>query len=257
MAAIYKVTASALNLRAKPDKSSPALATMPRGEVVVGTEANSPPGWVAVNWKEVSGFASAAYLAAQTPTGAPASALPPAPSVETRDTNLLRLHPVVRRAVTDLLDALKAKGAPFGLFEGYRSPERQAWLYAQGRTRPGSIVTNAEPWKSYHQYGLACDLVLFENNRWSWSEDGPRAAWWRLMAKEAKSCGLRTLSFERPHVEYNGPDWSQMQKGLNFPPDGDASWSENLALNAERWRRGHGSPAAPPIELAERPPMAP
>ena len=32
----------------------------------------------------------------------------------------------------------------------YRSPEEQARLYAQGRTAPGRIVTNAKPGKSKH-----------------------------------------------------------------------------------------------------------
>lgn len=42
--------------------------------------------------------------------------------------------------------------------ETYRSQERQAYLYAQGRTRPGQIVT----WtlNSYHASGLAFDLAV-------------------------------------------------------------------------------------------------
>ncbi|HYF28577.1 MAG TPA: M15 family metallopeptidase [Baekduia sp.] len=32
----------------------------------------------------------------------------------------------------------------------YRSPEEQARLYAQGRTAPGKVVTNAKPGKSRH-----------------------------------------------------------------------------------------------------------
>jgi peptidoglycan L-alanyl-D-glutamate endopeptidase CwlK len=46
------------------------------------------------------------------------------------------------------------------IFEGIRSFDRQAELYAQGRTTPGSKVTNAMPGFSWHQYGLAVDIVF-------------------------------------------------------------------------------------------------
>lgn len=42
----------------------------------------------------------------------------------------------------------------------YRSNELQAELYAQGRTKPGPIVTWAGPGSSYHNYRMAFDIVL-------------------------------------------------------------------------------------------------
>ena len=42
--------------------------------------------------------------------------------------------------------------------ETLRSPDRQRWLYAQGRTRPGPIVTKTL--NSRHLKGLAMDLLL-------------------------------------------------------------------------------------------------
>lgn len=44
------------------------------------------------------------------------------------------------------------------LTSGYRSNAEQALLYAQGRTLPGSIVTNAKPGESKHNYGVAFDI---------------------------------------------------------------------------------------------------
>lgn len=41
--------------------------------------------------------------------------------------------------------------------EGVRDLERQAKLWAQGRTSPGKIVTRARPGDSIHNYGLAFD----------------------------------------------------------------------------------------------------
>lgn len=44
------------------------------------------------------------------------------------------------------------------IHEGYRSTERQNKLYAQGRTAPGGIVTNAKGGQSLHNYGVAADI---------------------------------------------------------------------------------------------------
>jgi peptidoglycan LD-endopeptidase CwlK len=41
-----------------------------------------------------------------------------------------------------------------------RSFAEQTALYAQGRTKPGPKVTNAIAGQSYHNYGLAIDIVL-------------------------------------------------------------------------------------------------
>ncbi|AEW85892.1 peptidase M15B and M15C DD-carboxypeptidase VanY/endolysin [Flavobacterium columnare ATCC 49512] len=49
----------------------------------------------------------------------------------------------------------------------YRSIDEQNDLYAQGRTKPGKIVTNAKGGQSMHNYGLAFDIVLlfdYDNN---------------------------------------------------------------------------------------------
>ena len=64
---------------------------------------------------------------------------------------------------------LPAARLPIRLFEGWRSPRRQRYLYEQGRTRPGSTVTYARGWESYHQYGLACDFVGFVDGNWTWT----------------------------------------------------------------------------------------
>ena len=46
----------------------------------------------------------------------------------------------------------------------FRTFEEQDRLYAQGRTMPGSRVTNARGGQSYHNYGLAVAIVLLTNN---------------------------------------------------------------------------------------------
>ncbi len=44
------------------------------------------------------------------------------------------------------------------LFETYRTRERQTFLYNQGRTTAGNIVTYAKAGGSPHNYGLAFDI---------------------------------------------------------------------------------------------------
>lgn len=82
------------------------------------------------------------------------------PSAVNRDLSLLA--PKFRAKVEQAVQACKSAGGDLDVmvFEGYRSTERQAWLYAQGRTRPGNIVTNARSsLTSWHGYGLAVDIV--------------------------------------------------------------------------------------------------
>lgn len=61
------------------------------------------------------------------------------------------------------------------IFEGGRVTERQAFLYAQGRSNPGKIVTNARPGFSTHEYGCGVDVVFdgspAEGIQWSWEGD--------------------------------------------------------------------------------------
>lgn len=74
-----------------------------------------------------------------------------------RDLN--ELHPKVKELAEKLIEEGKKQGINIGISETYRSPERQDYLYAQGRTRPGRIVTwvKGSDMASYHQWRLAFD----------------------------------------------------------------------------------------------------
>lgn len=75
-----------------------------------------------------------------------------------------------------------------------RTFAEQAVLFAQGRTTPGKIVTKARAGRSYHNYGLAIDIVLLIdgnndgiNETASWNEnkdfDGDgKADWMEIVA---------------------------------------------------------------------------
>ena len=80
------------------------------------------------------------------------------------------------RRIEDLKPAAQAKcllhikgcvdaGIKVKLIQTLRDAEYQASLYAQGRTKPGKIVTNCDGYsrKSKHQSGLAWDLVPLDS----------------------------------------------------------------------------------------------
>ena len=144
------------------------------------------------------------------------------------------LHPIFREKAHELLVRLAAEEIPFRLFEGYRSPERQQYLYAQGRTRPGPIVTRAQPWTSYHQYGLAGDFVLLINGEWSWDTTGPKARYWTRLPELGVTVGLERISFELPHLQLAGLKIADLAAG-RYPAGGDASWKARLESGLTSW----------------------
>jgi peptidoglycan L-alanyl-D-glutamate endopeptidase CwlK len=73
------------------------------------------------------------------------------------------LHPLVRKEVLDTLIEVEKNFPPnikIRVVQGLRTIEEQNELYAQGRTKPGKVVTNARGGKSYHNFGLAFDYAL-------------------------------------------------------------------------------------------------
>ena len=84
--------------------------------------------------------------------------------------NLGSLNKKAQKALEPFLCAteafLAAQGVSVEVISGLRSWQAQAALYAQGRTKPGPIVTNAKPGSSWHNYGLAIDLGLFKAGKY-------------------------------------------------------------------------------------------
>jgi peptidoglycan LD-endopeptidase CwlK len=72
------------------------------------------------------------------------------------------LHPKVIGQFTSFIDAIEtATGRIFRMVQGGRTFAQQDAIYAQGRTKPGKIVTNAKGGQSYHCYWIAGDIVPF------------------------------------------------------------------------------------------------
>lgn len=121
----------------------------------------------------------------------------------------MQLHPSLEWGLGQLRARLSARGVGMRVLETVRPPERQAELYAQGRTRPGRIVTHARPWESAHQWGLAADTAPIPDT----------AANWKVLRQEARLVGFRLIGEWDPgHLEH-------------------PSWPKVLAALRQQWRR--------------------
>jgi peptidoglycan L-alanyl-D-glutamate endopeptidase CwlK len=85
---------------------------------------------------------------------------------ERSERNLATLHPDIQPRVAAFISAAKNLASPRGLdvriISGLRTFAEQDAIYAQGRTAPGRIVTNARAGYSNHNFGLAFDVGIFK-----------------------------------------------------------------------------------------------
>lgn len=88
---------------------------------------------------------------------------------ETRptSTDLSSLNPYVATLARRFLALTKEHGLDVRITTAFRSWDEEDRLFAQGRTAPGPIVTNARGGDSYHNWGLAFDAAPFENGKMS------------------------------------------------------------------------------------------
>jgi len=85
---------------------------------------------------------------------------------------LNELHPAVRQIFKTFIETCEEKlNITLRIAQGFRSIAYQDGLYAQGRTKPGKVVTNAKGGSSFHNYGLAIDLVQMKGNDVDWNFD--------------------------------------------------------------------------------------
>jgi len=90
---------------------------------------------------------------------------------------LSKLHPKVKSTFKAFIEeAENVLGITLRIVQGLRTVEEQNELYAQGRTKAGKIVTNAKGGSSYHNYGLAIDLVEIKDGQANWNFDYSKIA---------------------------------------------------------------------------------
>ena len=123
----------------------------------------------------------------------------------TTDNRIMELHPSIRATAANFINTLQSNyGMKVRIYSGFRSFAAQDELYAKGRTTPGSIVTNAEGGESYHNYGLAFDVVEIEPNYgFGNGYDSDR---WNTIGDVGKAAGFEwggdwTSFVDKPHFQ--------------------------------------------------------
>lgn len=76
------------------------------------------------------------------------------------------LYPPFASKILQGLDDCHKLEIPLQVFETYRTRERQDLLFNEGRN-----VTRSRAGQSWHQYGIACDLVLRIKDQWAWEPE--------------------------------------------------------------------------------------
>jgi len=139
-----------------------------------------------------------------------------------------RMHPAVKDDLKrDYLycnNKILGRGVRLRFAQTLRTFEEQDELYAQGRTKAGPIVTNAKGGQSYHNYGLAFDIVLmidknldgnFEEVSWDRIKDSDKdgIADWEEVTKffERKGWENGARFGDAPHFQKNfGINWRDL-----------------------------------------------
>lgn len=117
--------------------------------------------------------------------------------VKTKPTGL---QPLVARQATAVVKEMELLGHPVRITDGFRSTLEQDKLYAQGRTTPGNIVTQAKGGQSFHNYGVAVDMV-FRKEGYNASD-----SLWQTLGAVGKKHGFKwggdwTSFVDKPHFE--------------------------------------------------------
>lgn len=119
-----------------------------------------------------------------------------------------KLSPIAQTAWQECEDAMP-ENTKLWIDQALRTFDESDALYAQGRTAPGSIVTNAKAGQSYHNYGLAFDFHMITNGKDDWQV----GALWMKVVEIMKSHGFtwggsfKTI-LDQPHFELTfGYNW--------------------------------------------------
>ncbi len=143
--------------------------------------------------------------------------LPLPPPEVPANADMTKLAPLFGEKVFTLLADMKALGHDPVVREGFRSDERQAWLYGFGRVYDddrGQVTNAATGAKSWHRYGLAADIVSASQG------DKADASFWRDLERCAVHIQLTSGSDwkrqDEPHVQW----WCV---GMNVTPS-DHAW---------------------------------
>lgn len=156
---------------------------------------------------------------------------------------LHELLPIVQEKANTLIKLCKAQDIDVLVTSTYRSIEEQNEIYAQGRTKPGAIVTNAKGGQSFHNHRVAFDVVPLVAGKAVWDNK----ELWEKIGKIGEAVGLewggRWKSFvDKSHFQFTqGYTFDDFNNGRVDPA--------KFALT--------GKPVEVPVTPSEKPQNAP
>jgi peptidoglycan LD-endopeptidase CwlK len=160
------------------------------------------------------------------PTSPVAPPVPPKPRTAS-DEYLSHLAPALAAKGRTLIQRCQEAGISIRVSQGLRTWVEQDALYALGRTAPGAIRTNARGGESFHNFGMAFDIVVLDWGRITWD---PRHPSWRIAGEIGTGLGLlwggnwKSIK-DLPHFEIRGQLTLQECRALH-PSGLDAIWAK-------------------------------
>ena len=158
-------------------------------------------------------------------------------------------HPRLQVKAIQLAGECEKQGLKIKVTDCFRSREEQDALYAQGRTEPGNIVTNARvsSYSSHHMWGTAFDIC--RNDGRGAYDDGD--GFFTRVGAIGKGLGLEwggdwTSPVDKPHFQL--PDWGSttaMLRTIYRTPDvfrRSAEWSAGNAAPDDAGKEDHDMP---------------
>lgn len=133
-----------------------------------------------------------------------------------RDPKDLTLEMRVRweRSLAEWLATYPNDKVPF-LTQTLRTNEEQNKLFAQGRTTPGKVVTNARAGQSLHNYGHAFDIAFKDaKGKVDWEDTEPYSRFAAIAKRHGLAWGGDWKSFKDvPHFEPPNYTWRNARAG--------------------------------------------
>lgn len=133
----------------------------------------------------------------------------------TNSRKLEDLHPTVQKLCAEFIEKCKQIDINVTITSTYRDNSYQNDLYAQGRTKPGKIVTKAKGGQSMHNWKVAFDFVPLDK---AGKADWNNTKAFEACGKVAQSVGLEwggSWKFkDMPHCQFtNGLTLADFQAG--------------------------------------------
>lgn len=156
--------------------------------------------------------------------------------------DVTQLHPTLQKKIKELKKLCADNGITIRITECLRTVSEQDALYAKGRTKPGSKVTNCQgkSYSSMHQWGVAFDYVIDQDTDKDGDVDINDLYCSKLMnvvGKLGQSIGLEwggswKSIVDKPHFQL--PDWgstpTKLKSKYGTPAKFIATWANETKI---------------------------